>query len=107
MGAMDSLDIWPAPVTSDDRGFDAAVLRQLGRKPAAGAPADERAGGSPETAGPGVQEASASQDASGAPDDDADPAGERAATGNVRPPGSPRPRAGPPCGSASRRPCCS
>ncbi len=81
MGAMDSLDIWPAPVTSDDRGFDAAVLRQLGRKPAAGAPADERAGGSPETAGPGVQEASASQDASGAPDDDAAPAGERAATG--------------------------
>ncbi|MDO4917911.1 hypothetical protein [Kocuria sp.] len=32
-GAMDSLATWPAPVTVDDRGFDAAAMRQLGRAP--------------------------------------------------------------------------
>ena len=77
---MDSLDIWPAPVTSDDRGFDAAVLRQLGRKPAA-APAEERAVGSPEVAGPGFQDASAPQDSAGAGDAAAVPARDPAGTG--------------------------
>lgn len=77
---MESLDIWPAPVTSDDRGFDAAVLRQLGRKPAA-APAEERAVGSPEVAGPGFQDASAPQDSAGAGDAAAVPARDPAGTG--------------------------
>ena len=36
MGGMDSHDTWPAPVTIDDRGFDAAAMRQLGRAPGSG-----------------------------------------------------------------------
>ena len=30
---MDSLATWPSPLTVDDRGFDAAAMRQLGRAP--------------------------------------------------------------------------
>lgn len=36
MGGMDSHDTWPAPVNVDDRGFDAAAMRQLGRVPGSG-----------------------------------------------------------------------
>lgn len=33
MVPMDSLATWPSPLTVDDRGFDAAAMRQLGRAP--------------------------------------------------------------------------
>ncbi|WP_233542818.1 hypothetical protein [Kocuria tytonis] len=50
---MDSLATWPAPLTVDDRGFDAAAMRQLGRAPSSGRPsADATAEGAPGPAAP-------------------------------------------------------
>lgn len=56
MGTMDSMDIWPAPVSVDDRGFDLQAMRQLRRPPGAHPPAGAAGATSvvPDDAAPGT-----------------------------------------------------
>ncbi|HBH55957.1 MAG TPA: hypothetical protein DDY46_04915, partial [Kocuria sp.] len=44
MDPMDSLATWPTPRTVNDRGFDAAAMRQLGRAPSGAGTAASSAG---------------------------------------------------------------